>query len=320
MIVVLAGALPRLVSADELEVARTRLAQAPVSQAGVGTDVEVGVVSWKTRVRSGAGWSDAAGYAVSDLTMLRRELVVGFVVAGFGSALVPEWVWRSVFVTGHGFGSSLENAVLGPGVALVSFVCSVGNVPLAAALWKGGISFGGTMAFVFADLISLPLLAIARRYYGTRITLRLLGVFWTAMSFAGLSTEYLFKAAGLVPAVHLGKVVTTGFHLDATSVLDAAGLAVFALMYGLHRNRKRSGSGVGYANDVICGMQVEIAHAAALTRYGTRSYYFCSDRCHDRFVADPARYLGTGPERRPESSTPVPVQLGRKPGTQGTGQ
>ena len=104
--------------------------------------------------------------------MLRKELVIGFVVAGFLAALVPTGFWQSLFLTGHGFWSSLENVVLGPFLAIISFVCSVGNVPLAAALWQGGISFGGVVSFVFADLITLPLLSIYRKYYGTAITLR----------------------------------------------------------------------------------------------------------------------------------------------------
>ena len=110
--------------------------------------------------------------------MLRKELVIGFVVAGFLAALVPTGFWQSLFLTGHGFWSSLENVVLGPFLAIISFVCSVGNVPLAAALWQGGISFGGVVSFVFADLITLPLLSIYRKYYGTAITLRILGIFW----------------------------------------------------------------------------------------------------------------------------------------------
>ena len=106
--------------------------------------------------------------------MLRKELVIGFLVAGFLAALVPTAFWQSLFLTGHGFWSSLENVVLGPFLAIISFVCSIGNVPLAAALWQGGISFGGVVSFVFADLITLPLLLIYRKYFGAAITVRLL--------------------------------------------------------------------------------------------------------------------------------------------------
>ena len=118
--------------------------------------------------------------------MLRKELVIGFVVAGFADAAVPISFWKSLLITGHGFWSVLENVLLGPFLAIISFVCSVGNVPLAAALWSGGLSFGGTIAFVFADLIALPLLLIYRKYYGTRLTAKLLDVFWATMSISGL--------------------------------------------------------------------------------------------------------------------------------------
>ena len=112
--------------------------------------------TWATRLRSKGGWADAATYTMADLTMLRRELAIGFTVAGFLAVVVPVQVWNTVFVHGHGSWTTLENVVVGPFIAIVSFVCSIGNVPLAAALWKGGISFGGVVSFIFADLISLP--------------------------------------------------------------------------------------------------------------------------------------------------------------------
>ena len=160
---------------------------------------------WGLRVRSRAGWADAAGYTMSDLTMLRKEMVIGFTVAGFLATLVPTQVWNDVFVHGHGFWTSLENVIVGPFVAIISFVCSIGNVPLAAALWKGGISFGGVVSFIFADLITLPLLLIYRKQYGRRMTLRMLGVFWSVMSAAGLITE-----GGLVGLLDVAVVVDGG--------------------------------------------------------------------------------------------------------------
>ena len=201
MIALLALVLPRVIPAAAQEAARDSLSGEDDPHAGHG-DPQDGHASgsWRTRIRSLAGWSDAAGYTISDLTMLRKELVVGFVVAGFADAVVPVSFWRSLFLTGHGFWSVLENVILGPFLAVISFVCSIGNVPLAAALWSGGITFGGTIAFVFGDLITLPLLLIYRRYYGTRLTVRLLAVFWATMSAAGLVTEYLFTWAGIAPA------------------------------------------------------------------------------------------------------------------------
>jgi YHS domain-containing protein len=133
------------------------------------------------------------------------------------------------------------------------------------------------------------------------------------MSVAGLATEYLFKAAGLVPTVHPRTVVTTGFHLDATLVLNVVAIAAFVVIYWLQRNRDRFGGPSGYARDPVCGMQVEVAHAPAVARLGTGTYYFCCDRCYDRFVSEPQRYLRGGSPPPPPPATPVAVTLGRKP-------
>ena len=119
---------------------------------------------------------------MADLTMVRRELLIGYTVAGFLAVLVPVGAWHAVFLQGHGVWTTIENAVVAPLVAVISFVCSIGNVPLAAALWKGGISFGGVISFLFADLIAFPLLLVYRRYYGTRMALRMLVGFWAVMS------------------------------------------------------------------------------------------------------------------------------------------
>ena len=241
---------------------------------------------WRRRIRTAGGWSDAAGYTMSDLTMLRRELVIGFVVAGFLTVLVPAWLWADVFVHGHGFWTSLQNALIGPFVAIISFVCSIGNVPLAAALWQGGVSFGGVVAFVFADLITLPLLLIYRKQYGGRMAVRMLASFWLVMSAAGLATEYLFKALGWVPAPHSGPVVGDTLRWNYTTVLNIVALALFAGLYYLYRQRDRLGGGSGYAKDPVCGMQVEIAHAPARLMHDGRPVYFCCDHCAERFARE----------------------------------
>jgi YHS domain-containing protein/uncharacterized membrane protein YraQ (UPF0718 family) len=296
MIVLLTVVLPRVVGPGEQSAARDRLAGGGGHDAHEGHgDPDAAQVSgsWRTRIRSAAGWSDAASYTISDLTMLRRELVIGFVVAGFADAAVPVSFWKSLFVTGHGVWSVLENVVLGPFLAIISFVCSVGNVPLAAALWTGGISFGGTIAFVFADLIALPLLLIYRRYYGIRLTAKLLAVFWATMTLAGLAVEYLFKAAGILPApdtAEHGMVGRDVFGWNYTTVLDVVALAAFVALYWLYRNRARFGGGAGYAKDPVCGMQVQTAHAPAQRRADSHTVYFCSDHCAHRFDADPEKF------------------------------
>jgi YHS domain-containing protein/uncharacterized membrane protein YraQ (UPF0718 family) len=255
------------------------------------------VTSLARRLRSPAGWAGAASYAMADLVMLRREMLIGYLVAGFLAVLVPSTVWSAIFFHGHGFATSVENVVVGPLIAIISFVCSIGNVPLAAALWKGGISFGGVVSFIFADLITFPLLLIYRRFYGWALTLRILGGFWLVMAAAGLATEYLFAWARLVPTGRPTEIVQPSFQWNYTTYLNIVFLAVFAGLFWLYRNRERLGGGVQYAIDPVCGMQVERALAPATIGGGPQTLYFCSDRCRDRMVANPhgvARLTGGG--------------------------
>ena len=116
-----------------------------------------GEVSASNTLRSPSSWAEASSYAVADAKMLRRELAIGYVVAGILAVMVPAHLWSALFWQGHGIWTSIENALVGPLIAVASWVCSIGNVPLAAALWSGGISFGGVIAFIFADLIAMPL-------------------------------------------------------------------------------------------------------------------------------------------------------------------
>jgi uncharacterized protein len=278
--------------------ARARLQEADDAHEhrhGPATNGEAGPVALKTRLRSAAGWADSATYTMSDLTMLRRELVIGYTIAGFLAVLVPTSVWQAVFISGHGFWTSIENAIVGPFIAIISFVCSIGNVPLAAALWKGGISFGGVIAFIFADLIAFPLLLIYRRYYGTRLMLRMLVVFWALMSTAGLLTELLFRAAGLVPTVRPTTVAPAHFSWNYTTYLNLVFLVLFGVLYWLYRNRERFGGGERYARDPVCGMQVEKAHAPASREHAGERHYFCSDHCAEQF--EPARPGGEAATR-----------------------
>jgi uncharacterized membrane protein YraQ (UPF0718 family)/YHS domain-containing protein len=250
---------------------------------------ELEAAPWSTKLTSKAAWADAASYTMADLIMLRKELVIGYLVAGFLTVLVPNHVWNAVFIHGHGLWTSVENVVVGPFIALISFVCSVGNVPLAAALWKGGISFGGVISFIFADLITFPLLLIYRKYYGTALTLRLLALFWAVMAAAGLMVEGLFSVAGLIPHHRSQTIVATRFQWNYTTFLNIAFLALFAGLYWLYRHRDRLGGGAGLALDPVCGMQVRTADAPAQSSVGGRPFWFCSDRCRERFDADPTR-------------------------------
>ncbi|HEY8108119.1 MAG TPA: permease [Gaiellaceae bacterium] len=241
--------------------------------------------SWRERVKSPAGWADAASYTFADAKMLRKEMAAGYLVAGFLAVLVPVSVWNDIFLTGHGFWTSLQNVIVGPFIAIISFVCSIGNVPLAAALWQGGISFGGVISFIFADLITLPLLLIYRRYYGRHMMLKLLATFWIVMSAAGLIVEYLFRALGIEPTERPAVVAPTEFSWNYTTFLNIVFLFVLAGLWWLARNQQRFGGGAGYAIDPVCGMQVEVANAPARSERDGDVVYFCSDHCRQRFEA-----------------------------------
>ncbi len=278
--------------------ARERLEAESASGHHHGPEEDTGLQSepWSTKLRSKGGWANAATYTMADLTMLRRELVIGYTVAGFLAVLVPTHVWNVVFLHGHGFWTSLENVIVGPFIAIVSFVCSIGNVPLAAALWHGGISFGGVISFVFADLIALPLLLIYRRYYGTRLTLRMLALFWAVMSTAGLITEGIFAVLGAIPVTRPATVAPAHFQWNYTTYLNIIFLSLFGFLYWTYRNRERIGGGGGYALDPVCGMQVQTANAPSSLVHDGHVVYFCSDRCRHRFEEGPERRATSSPD------------------------
>src|SRR5437763_16472304 len=125
--------------------------------------------SWWQRLRTPAGFTATADYFVMDWAAVARDVFGGLLIAGALAAWVPDSFWRSLFFEHHHTLAKFWGPVIGPGVAMLSFVCSIGNVPLAAVLWNGGISFGGVIAFVFADLLILPILDIYRRYYGWKL-------------------------------------------------------------------------------------------------------------------------------------------------------
>ena len=268
---------------------------------------------WSVKLRSKSGWADAASYTMADLTMLRKELVIGYVIAGFLDVAVSHKVYEAVFFSGHGFWTTLENVVVGPVIAFVSFVCSVGNVPMALGLVHGGISFGGVISFLFADLIAFPLVMIYRKFYGTKLAVRLTLVFWAVMAAAGLLVELLFRAAGGLPSTQMSamKTITTHFSWNYTSILNIIFLGIFAVLYLLYRNRHRLGGGQGYAIDPVCGMQVETANAPASTVHDGHPVYFCSDRCEEKFVANPTKF--SGPGAKPEGmGDPAAVPAGEQ--------
>ena len=157
-----------------------------------------------------------------DVSMLWKDLLIGFLVAGFLGAFVPKDWWAALFLKGSAPWLQFPaNAVLGPVVAVLSFVCSIGNVPLAAVLWSSGISFGGVLAFLYADLIVLPLLDAYRRYYGWRMAAYIGGLFFVTMAVSGLLMDLAFNALGLVPAPNQNiRAEMTHFSLNYTFWLN----------------------------------------------------------------------------------------------------
>jgi uncharacterized membrane protein YraQ (UPF0718 family)/YHS domain-containing protein len=244
--------------------------------------VEVERMPWRRKLTSRAAWSDAASYTIADITMLRKELVIGYGVAGLLTVIVPMAVWNAVFVEGHGFWTSLENALVGPFIAFISFVCSIGNVPMAAALWHGGISFGGVITFIFADLLALPLVLVYRKYYGLRLTLRLVAWFYVVMVAAGLLVEGIFGAFGAIPTSRPETIVDAHFSWNYTTYLNIVFLGVLAVLYWLYRTRAR-GDASAYATDPVCSMQVEKDNAPAHRVVDGQPVWFCSDRCAERY-------------------------------------
>ena len=284
MILLLWLLLPRLIPKELIGKLRFDLAS---SDSASMKDVE------ESEVTKGAKLGDAAGYTIGDFTMMRTELFIGFLVAGMATAIIPVTFWQRLFFTGHGFISTIENVLIAPFIAFISFVCSVGNVPLAASLWHNGISFGGTISFIYADLIALPLVLIYRKYYGTKIAVRLTIIFWLVMSTSGLVTEYLFKLFGATPKAHDLKMVQSRIGLNSTTILNVIALLLAALVFYQYQKVRKSGNSEvsEFAKDLVCGMQVRKADAAATYSYKGETYYFCMDGCRDSFAKEPAKFL-----------------------------
>jgi YHS domain-containing protein/uncharacterized membrane protein YraQ (UPF0718 family) len=247
----------------------------------VADDTATSVSSPPTSRRARVGLS--ARYTMGDLTMVRKELVIGFVVAGFLSVHVPSSWWSHIFINGHGVWTVLENVVLAPLVAVLAFVCSVGNIPLAASLWAHGVAFGGVVAFIFADLVTLPLLVIYRRYYGTDNAWRLFALLWATASGAGLVVDGLFHLSHLVPSSRHVRVLSGQFPLGTTLVLNVLALIVLVCVWRLAHGARMDHQG---ATDPICGMTVDPDTAPASAVREGKTYYFCSLGCRDKFDAE----------------------------------
>lgn len=177
--------------------------------------------SFLERLRSAEGLNSVSHIFVMEIAAIWKDLVGGFLIAGAVAAWVPTSAFRHLFFVGHPLLAAIWGPVVGPIIALLTFVCSIGNVPLAAVLWDAGISFGGVISFIFADLIIIPILLIYRKYYGTKMMLFILSSFYTTMVLAGWLTELVFNALGLIPEAHRVVAITAQhISLNYTTVLN----------------------------------------------------------------------------------------------------
>jgi hypothetical protein len=242
-------------------------------------------IGWRARLTSVDAWSDVAHNFRGDWEMLWKEIFTGFLLAGF-IALLPAGFFNALFITDAPAAPRLiENVVVGPIVAVLSFVCSVGNVPLAAVLWSGGISFSGVIAFIYADLIIVPIVIFYGKVYGWTVTRRIVAIMFVTMAVAALIVDGIFSGVGLIPEQRpsLDSITSRGIHWNYTTVLDIVAFFVAGALIALTLRRG--------AKDPVCGMTVDRRKTPFRSEFHSQTVYFCSAGCKARFDADPESFL-----------------------------
>jgi len=233
MIVLVAVAFRLFVRRKLIEAARQQadrgLAGSMEGHAAMDMNIASEGSFWR-RLGSREGYTSVSHIFVMEWAAVLRDVVIGLLIAGAVGAWVPDTFWQHLFLTGHPLAAKLWGPLIGPVISVLSFVCSIGNVPLAAVLWNGGISFGGVIAFIFADLIIIPILIIYRKYYGTRMMLTILGIFYAAMVLAGYAVEFAFGGLGLIPAERAARVAETGITWNYTTILNIVFLLLAAAL------------------------------------------------------------------------------------------
>jgi uncharacterized membrane protein YraQ (UPF0718 family) len=239
MIVLMVAMLRLFVSRRLEEQAREHAQQADTGHQHHTAGERMG---WRARLTSATAWSDVAHNFRGDWTMLWKEISIGFFLAGFIGLLGNDF-FNSLFIQdAPPVVRTIENVLVGPLIAVLSFVCSIGNVPLAAVLWSGGISFGGVMAFIFADLIVLPIIFAYRKYYGWAFTVRITALMFVTMVIAALIVDGIFSAADLIPTTRPSRDDIFGsVQVDYKLFLNVFGLIVFAALFWLTRLNPASG-------------------------------------------------------------------------------
>src|SRR3954451_9252807 len=282
LIAVMWIALRLLVTREREEEIRTIAAAADAGHVHPTASSEL---PFRRKLGSLQAWSDVAHNFRGDWQMLWKEISAGFLIAGY-VALLPTRFFNGLFVTHAPTPVRIaENVVVGPIVAALAFVCSIGNVPLAAVLWAGGISFSGVIAFIYADLIVIPIVLIYRKYYGGRVTALLVAIMFSTMVAAALIVDGIFSALGLVPTHRpsIESISERAITWNYTTALNIVFLFVAAGLVGLTLRRG--------AKDPVCGMTVDLNTPHRSVHDGA-AVYFCSAHCKKRFDADAEQYVG----------------------------
>src|SRR3954453_6175300 len=273
VMIVLMAAMLRVFVSPRLERAAREHAQA----ADAGHDHDHGG-GGRPDLRSLDAWTQVGQNFRGDWRMLYKEIAAGFLIAGFVAQLGDDFFNGLFIEDGPAALRALENVLVGPLIAVLRFVCSVGNVPLAAVLWSGGIWFAGVLAFLFADLIVLPILAIYRKYYGWAFTIRITTLMLVTMMLAALAVDALFSATGAIPdgARPTRDDIFGSIEVDYKLFLNLLGFAIFAALFWLTIRRG--------ATDPVCGMKVDKSKALTLEVDG-KTVYFCSEHCRHSYEA-----------------------------------
>jgi uncharacterized membrane protein YraQ (UPF0718 family)/YHS domain-containing protein len=275
LIVLLWAALTVFVSRRREEEVRAHAAAAAPGHQHHTASTEL---PFRRKLVSVQAWSDVAHNVRGDVEMLWKEIVAGFLIAGYVS-LLPKGFFNGLFIV-HAWAPLrvVENVLVGPVVAALAFVCSIGNVPLAAVLWAGGSTFAGVIAFLFADLLVIPILSAYRKYYGARVAAILAAIMLAAMAVAALVVDGVFSVVGLVPSHRpsIASVAERPVTWNYTSVLDIVFAVVFVTLFALTLRRG--------AKDPVCGMTVDRSGPSSVV--GRRVFYFCGPGCKARFDAE----------------------------------
>lgn len=243
---------------------------------------------WRDVAFSWSGWFRLGNQYRMEWSMIWKDVVAGFLISGFVIVFVPRSVWNALFLSGEGPWAAAENALMGVAVAVISFVGSIGNVPFAVALWAGGVSFAGVIAFVYSDLITIPVLNVYRKYYGWKVMFYIFGIFFLTMAVSGFLMEEFFALLGIIPEVASGQSAREQdyFSFNYTFWLNLLAIGLSGFLYWVYRAKPK-----GPYRDPVCGMPVP--EDAPEEMVDGETFRFCSKRCRSRFVRDPGHFTAS---------------------------